>query len=82
MTCSKLIINRIGHCPSSSDNVYYPHSEQTWPAVFNAAFCFVHAEHNFIKPKLFNWLVHAVKNILESAMWNLTKPIKLLTFKN
>ena len=54
MTCSKLIINRIGHCPSCSDNVYFPHNEQTWPAVFNAAFCFVYAEHNFIKPKLFN----------------------------
>ena len=49
ITCSKLIINKIGRCPTRSDNVYFANNEQVSLAVFTAAFCFAHAKHNLIK---------------------------------
>ena len=51
MTCSKLIINELGRCPTRSDNVYFANNEQASLAVFNAVFCFAHAEHNLIELK-------------------------------
>ena len=45
-TCSKVIINELGRCPTRSDNVYFADNEQTLPAFFTAVFCFTHAEHN------------------------------------
>ena len=55
ITCSKLIINGLGHCPTRYNNVYFAINEQASLA-FTAAFCFAHAEHNLIKLKLYiNW---------------------------
>ena len=54
MTCSKLKINKLGCCPTGSDNVYFANSEQASFAVFTAAFCFAYAEHNLIKLKLYD----------------------------
>ena len=44
MTCSKLIINELGRCPTRSDNVYFANNEKASLAVFTAAFCFAHVE--------------------------------------
>ena len=83
MACSKLIIIELGCCSTRSDNLYFANNEQASLVVFTVAFSFVHAEYNLIKLKLYNnWSAQAVNNILYSAMWNSTKPIKLLTFKN
>ena len=46
MTCSKLIINELGCCPTISDNVYFANNEQASLSTFTAAFWFAHAEHN------------------------------------
>ena len=54
MTCSKLINNILARCPARTDNVYFANNEQASLAVFTAVFCFAHAEHNLIKPKLYN----------------------------
>ena len=51
ITCSKLIINKLGHCPTRSDNVYFPNYAKASLAVFPAAFCFTHAKHNLMKYK-------------------------------
>ena len=60
VTCSKLIINEPGRCPTRSDNVYFANNEQASLA-FTAAFCFAHAEHNLIKLKLYiNWSAQAM----------------------
>ena len=73
ITFSKLINNELGHCLTRSDNVYFVNNEQASHA-FTAASYFEHAEHNLIKPKLYNnWSALAVNNI---------KPIKFLTFKH
>ena len=53
ITYSKLIINELVRCPTRSDNVYVANNEQASLA-FTAAFCFVYAEHNLIKLKLYN----------------------------
>ena len=53
ITCSKLIINELGHCPTKLDNVYFANSEQTLLA-FTAVFCFARAEHKLVKLKLYN----------------------------
>ena len=77
-----MLINELGSCPTRSDNVYFADNEEAL-LVFTAAFCFAHAEYNLIKPKLRNdWSASAVDNISESAMWNSSKPINFLTFKN
>ena len=68
ITCSKLIINELGLCPTRSNNVYFANNEQVSLA-FTDVFCFAHAQHNVIKVKLYNnWSAQAVNNILESAM--------------
>ena len=54
ITCSELVINQLGRCPTRSDNAYFANNEQASLA-FTAAFCFVHAEHNLIKLKLYNY---------------------------
>ena len=54
ITCSKLITNEPGRCPTRSDNVYVANTEQASLAVFTAAFCFTYAKHNLIKLKLYN----------------------------
>ena len=48
ITCSKLIINELGRCPTRSDNVYFANNEQASLAIFTTAFCFAHAERNLI----------------------------------
>ena len=48
-----MIINKLGRCPTRSDNVYFANNELSL-AVFTAVFCFTHAEHNLIKLKLYN----------------------------
>ena len=42
------IINKLGSCPTRSDNVYFANNEQASFAVFTAVFCFAHTEHNLI----------------------------------
>ena len=54
ITCSKLMINEFGHCPTRSENIYFANNKQAWIAVFTAAFCFTHVEHNLTKLKLYN----------------------------
>ena len=46
ITYSKLIIYEFGRCPTTSDDIYFANKEQVILAVFTAAFCFAHAEHN------------------------------------
>ena len=71
------MINELGRCPTSSENVYFAKDEQASMAVFTAVFCFTQAEHNLIKLKLYNnWSAKAVNSISECAMWNSKKPIK------
>ena len=43
ITCSKLIINELGCCPTISD--YFSNIEQASLAL-TAEFCFAHVEHN------------------------------------
>ena len=45
-TCSKLIINELGRCPTRSNKVYFADNEQTLLAFFTAVFCLTHAGHN------------------------------------
>ena len=54
MTCSKLATNELGRFTTRSDNVYFGNNEQASLAVFTAVFCFIHAEYNLIKLKLYN----------------------------
>ena len=77
-----MIINELARCPTRSDNVCFANNEQASFA-FTAAFCFAHAEHNLVKLKLWiNWSVQVISNISESALWNLSKPIKFLHLKS
>ena len=64
ITFWKLIFNKLGHCPTRSENVYIDNNEQASIAIFTALFCFTHAEHNLIKLKLYNnWSAQAVNSI-------------------
>ena len=45
------MINKVGRCPTRSNNVSFANNEQASLA-FTAAICFAHAEHNLIKIKL------------------------------
>ena len=47
-----MMINKVGPCPTRSDNVCFANNEQALLA-FTAAICFAHAEHNLIKLKLY-----------------------------
>ena len=70
ITCSELVINELGLCPSRLNDVYFANNEQASLA-FTDAFCFAHAVYNLIKLILYNnWSAQAVNNISESAMWN------------
>ena len=53
ITCSKLMINELRRCPTRSENDYFTNNKQASIPVFTAVFCFTHAEHNFIKLKLY-----------------------------
>ena len=46
------MINELGRCPTSPENVYFTKNEQASIAVFTAGFYFTHAGHNLIKLKL------------------------------
>ena len=48
------MINELARFPTRSENVYFANNEQAWIAVLTAVFCFTHAEHHLIKPKLYN----------------------------
>ena len=48
------MINELVGSPTRSENVYFANNEQTSIAVFNAVFCFTHAEHHLVKLKLYN----------------------------
>ena len=48
ITCSRLIINKLGRCPTRSDNLCFANNKQASLAVFTVVFCFTHAEHNLI----------------------------------
>ena len=54
ITCSKLMIDKLGRSLTRSENVYFANNEQASIAVFTAVFCFTHAEHHLIKLKLYN----------------------------
>ena len=51
------MINELGRCPTSPENVYFTKNEQASIAVFTAGFYFTHAGHNLIKLKLYNNLI-------------------------
>ena len=58
------MLNELGPCPTRSKNVYFAKNEQASTAVFITVFCFRHAEHHFIKLKLYNnRSAQAVKSI-------------------
>ena len=46
------MINELAGSPTRSENVYFANNEQALIAVFTAVFCFAHAEHHLIEPKL------------------------------
>ena len=48
------MINKLGRCPTRSENVYFANNEQASIAVFTDVFCFMHAKHYLIKLKLYN----------------------------
>ena len=48
------MINELAPFPTRSVNVHCANNEQASIAAFNAVFCFTHAEHHLIKPKLYN----------------------------
>ena len=74
------MIDEISRFPNRSENVYFANNEQASTAVFAAVFCFTHAEHHLIKPKVYNnWLAQAVNSALCEIQRN--KP-NLLNFKN
>ena len=65
------MINKLGRCPTRSENVYFANNEQASITVFTDVFCFMHAKHYLIKLKLYNdWSAQSVDSILERAMWN------------
>ena len=69
MTCSKSIINEPRRSPTRSKNVYLAIKEHALIAVFNAVFCFTHAEHNLIKLRLHdNLSAQAINSLSERAM--------------
>ena len=45
ITFSKLMINELAGSPTRSENAYFANNEQASIAVFDAVFCFTHAEH-------------------------------------
>ena len=49
ITSLKLMINELACFPTRSENVYFANNEQASIVVFNAVFCFTHAEHHLIK---------------------------------
>ena len=51
ITCSNLIINELGRCPTRTDNIYFANNEQASLAVYTVVFCFTQTEHNLIKLK-------------------------------
>ena len=68
ITCSKLIINELGLCPTRSNNVYFANDEG---ACLHLLMYFVLHMRNIIKLELYNnWSAQAVNNVSESAMWN------------
>ena len=48
------MIDEISRFPNRSENFYFANNEQASTAVFAAVFCFTHAEHHLIKPKVYN----------------------------
>ena len=54
ITCSKLMIDKLGRSLTRSENVYFANNEQASIVVFTAMFCFTHAEYHLIKLKLYN----------------------------
>ena len=74
------MINELAGPPTRSENVYLAKNEETSIAAFTAAFCFTHADHHFIKLKLYNnSLEQAVNSVLCEIQRNQSN---LLTFKN
>ena len=45
------MIDEISRFPNRSENVYFANNEQ---ASTQSVFCFTHAEHHLIKPKVYN----------------------------
>ena len=54
ITCSKLMIDKLGRSLTRSENVYFANNEQASIAVFTAAVFFAHSKHCLIKLKLHN----------------------------
>ena len=46
------MINELAGSLTRSENIYFANNEQASIAVFNAMFCFTHAEDHLIKLKL------------------------------
>ena len=63
------MINKLGHCPTRSENFYFANNEQASIAVFTSVFCLAHAKNNLIKLKLYtNSSVQAINSILDCAV--------------
>ena len=48
------MINELARSLTRSKNAYLANNDQASIAVFTGVFCFKHAQHNLIKPKLYN----------------------------
>ena len=44
------MIKELWPCPNRSENSRFANNEKASIADFTAVFCFIHAEHNLIKP--------------------------------
>ena len=83
ITCSKLIINKLGRCPTRSDNVYFANDEQASLPVFTVPFCFTHSEHNLIKLKLHIIDQRKLLTVFRSVLCEIQRSqSNVLTFKN
>ena len=78
-----MIINEIGLCPTTSNNVYFANNEQASLA-FTGVFCFSHAEHNLTEFKLYIIIdQRKLLAIFPRVLWEIqSKPIKFIAFKH
>ena len=74
------MINELGRFPTRSENVCFVNNEQASVAVFTAVFCFIHAEHNLIKRKLYN---NSSAQVVNSLLCEIQRnQSNVLTLKN
>ena len=78
-----MIINKLGCCPTRSDNVYFANNEQASLAAFTTVLCFTYAEHDLIKLKLNIIDQRKLLTVFRSVLCEIERnQSNLLTFKN